>query len=157
MHNLFVYGTLMYEEVLGRVVRGRYRRSTGVLKGYKRRRIRGEEYPGLVGDPNSTVEGIVWLGVNAEDISRLDDFEGDEYERVPAVVWDQSRHIMQVQVYRIRKTHLHILDDADWNREEFEQHGLARFHNAAVGFDPRTSEAPSHGSVSFREGHVTPQ
>jgi hypothetical protein len=29
------------------------------------------------------------------------------------------------------------LDDIDWNREEFEQHGRARFHKAGVRFDPQ--------------------
>jgi gamma-glutamylcyclotransferase (GGCT)/AIG2-like uncharacterized protein YtfP len=135
MPNLFVYGTLMYRDVFRRVVRGRYRQSIAVLDGYRRKSIRGEDYPGIVNDPDGTVEGIVWFEVSASDILRLDEFEADEYQRVPAIVRDRSGQTVRVEVYRIRETHVHILEDVDWNREEFEHHGKARFQKVNFSFD----------------------
>lgn len=45
--HLFTYGSLMFENVWRRVVSGRYRSTPATLHGYRRQRVRGEDYPAL--------------------------------------------------------------------------------------------------------------
>ncbi|RDW93085.1 gamma-glutamylcyclotransferase family protein [Aspergillus mulundensis] len=110
-HVLFFYGTLMAPQILHRVIHGsptpqqwqrdllRFR--PAVLHGYRRHRVRGADYPGIIReeahtqtldsettkDPGikaaagASVLGTVVSGLTDGDIHRLDIFEGSEYRR----------------------------------------------------------------------------
>jgi gamma-glutamylcyclotransferase (GGCT)/AIG2-like uncharacterized protein YtfP len=82
---VFVYGTLMYDEVSTRVVSGRYRRAPATLPGYRRCKVRGEEYPAIIADSAAAVDGIVWFDVSPNDLARLDTYEAQEYERIEMI------------------------------------------------------------------------
>jgi len=81
MH-VFTYGSLMFPEVWSRVVRGDYRRDVARVSGYARRIVRDETYPGALAVPEATLEGVVWFDVAADDLGRLDRFEGEDYRRI---------------------------------------------------------------------------
>ncbi|KAL4788533.1 AIG2-like protein [Aspergillus varians] len=115
-HVLFFYGTLMAPQILHRVIHGsptpqqwqkdllRFR--PAILHEYRRHRVRGADYPGIIriqtvvemqasespsaADPSSTatgprpgasVLGTVVSGLTDGDLHRLDIFEGSEYAR----------------------------------------------------------------------------
>ncbi|XHF99217.1 hypothetical protein AWENTII_002723 [Aspergillus wentii] len=111
-HVLFFYGTLMAPQILHRVIHGRadpepWQKAMltfkpAILHGYRRHRVRGADYPGIVpvkktpndsGDgsvsgsagvqgsqqPNASVLGTLVSGLTDGDIHRLDIFEGSEY------------------------------------------------------------------------------
>ena len=47
--NIFAYGSLMFPEVMFRLVSGRdYKHCPGVLKGYARKSVKDAVYPGIV-------------------------------------------------------------------------------------------------------------
>ncbi|OOQ85628.1 putative disease resistance protein Aig2 [Penicillium brasilianum] len=94
-HILFCYGTLMAPQMLHRVIHGSpkpepwqkslIRFQPALLHGYRRHRVRGADYPGIVAesDPESTsdtaVLGVLVYGLTDGDIYRLDKYEGSEY------------------------------------------------------------------------------
>ncbi|KAL4991704.1 hypothetical protein BDW68DRAFT_198431 [Aspergillus falconensis] len=118
-HVLFFYGTLMAPQILHRVIHGsptpqqwqkdllRFR--PAILHGYRRHRVRGADYPGIIRESESgqnctadgsgsakegaalssgpgthsraSVLGTVVSGLTDGDIHRLDIFEGAEYRR----------------------------------------------------------------------------
>ncbi|KAL4903405.1 hypothetical protein BDW74DRAFT_39888 [Aspergillus multicolor] len=112
-HVLFFYGTLMAPQILYRVIHGsvtpqqwqkdllRFR--PAVLHDYRRHRVRGADYPGIIHEEahtqasdsvaettdvpgiklaaHASVLGTVVSGLTDGDIHRLDIFEGEMYER----------------------------------------------------------------------------
>ncbi len=79
--NVFTYGSLMYEAVWTRVVRGQYASARARLPGFRRLAIRDETYPAVVADAGAEVLGRLWFDISPDDIERLDRFEGSEYRR----------------------------------------------------------------------------
>lgn len=110
---LLTLGTLMAPQVLYRVIYGfsglepnnkrlpRFR--PAVLHGYRRYRVRDEDYPGIVaatetggadsvGHRHTSVLGTLVSGLTDSDIRLLDDYEGNEYlrERILVRTADES-------------------------------------------------------------------
>ena len=128
MTNIFVYGTLMFEDVWNRVVEGDYEKVDGTLHGYVRKAVKGEEYPAVIkGDPDSMVKGLICLGVDDHDLKLLDHFEGDDYVRVCEEVETTGNGIIKAEVYVLKRGCENILDDCDWDMESFADSGIQRF------------------------------
>jgi len=97
---LFVYGTLQDPKVqlrvIGRIVSG----EPAVIAGWRKEwihvrsdaaEIAGEEvHPIAVADPEGEIEGLI-LSLTEKDWPALDEYEGETYERVAAVLKD-GRH-----------------------------------------------------------------
>jgi len=79
--NIFTYGSLMFDEVWRQVVSGHYRSAPAVLHHHQRHALTGLSYPGVVAMPGEQVAGRLYFDVSADDIARLDVFEGSEYRR----------------------------------------------------------------------------
>lgn len=80
--NLFVYGTLMDEDVLNRVVgRPVPASSIGVayVDGYRRVYVKDSYFPILIEAENATVEGRLVNGLGARAVQRLIRFEGRQF------------------------------------------------------------------------------
>lgn len=102
MQHVFTYGSLMFDEVWHRVVAGRHRAMRGTVAGYERFEVRDETYPGMVAKEGASVDGVLHLDVDAEDLARLDAFEGDDYDRiaVPVLCEDGATRDAQTYLYR---------------------------------------------------------
>lgn len=88
-NKLFVYGTLMVDDVMSAVLRRGVRdlvKRDAVLSDHCRYAVRGKSYPAVVPRLGGRVEGIIVEGITSEDLRRLDEFEGDEYRRVTCFV-----------------------------------------------------------------------
>ncbi len=72
--------------------------------------------------------------VDEANVSRLDDFEAEEYERVDEYVQDKNGQDIKVDVYRIREEYKSMLEDHDWDLDNFEKVGLEKFRLNYVGF-----------------------
>ncbi|XP_020155073.1 AIG2-like protein D isoform X1 [Aegilops tauschii subsp. strangulata] len=92
-HSVFVYGTLMAEEVV-RVLLGRVPPSSPALLPNQyvracalrstppgRLSIRGRVYPAILPVDGSKVPGKVWQGITDRELDVLDIFEDEEYVR----------------------------------------------------------------------------
>lgn len=132
--NLFVYGALMYDEVWNRIVSGDFEHVSGTLSGYRRLAVKKEEYPGLIKGSGS-VKGCIWLDVDAANLARLDIFEGEFYERIPAVAIDESGNRIRVNVYHFKNKYQSLLENKDWNVKKFENSGLKKFMTRYFGFE----------------------
>ena len=83
--NVFVYGTLMYPQVLHVLLNRVPSNSKAVICGYKRYNIKGQVFPGVspVSSLESKVEGVLLRELTPEDMIIFDEFEGDEYYKLP--------------------------------------------------------------------------
>ncbi|KAF4214855.1 hypothetical protein CNMCM8980_008948 [Aspergillus fumigatiaffinis] len=142
-HVLFFYGTLMAPQILHRVIHGRpdpepwqkgmLSFKPAILHGYRRHRVRGADYPGIVPCPSdnkdptgesgsASVLGTVVSGLTDGDVHRLDVFEGSEYvkERVRVRVLAESLSVGGRQEASIAKNpDRHLKDVLDAAGAEF--------------------------------------
>ncbi len=134
MH-LFVYGSLMFEEVWSRLVRGSYVRRTARLHGFTRRKVREDVYPVIFKSCDSDwVDGMAYLDVGEEDIQRLDFFEGDFYDRQNHPVVLEGAEKAVAAVYVLKDDYCYMTDEVGWDPEWFAQEGLALFLGRYKGF-----------------------
>ncbi|KAJ5134513.1 disease resistance protein Aig2 [Penicillium atrosanguineum] len=162
-HILFFYGTLMAPQVLHRVIHGRgepepwqkamLRFQPAVLLGYRRHRVRGADYPGIVPASEATtrtsVRGTLVSGLTDGDVHRLDMYEGDEYTRDPVTVrvlgesvpgggdvLDSAGPDLKAEGVEVQaKTYVWVagegrLEDAEWDFETFKKDKMAWWVNA---------------------------
>jgi len=73
--NLFVYGTLMYQEVSRRVAGCEPNFSDAVLQGYRREAVAGKFYPAIIEDESGFVQGKLWSDLPPRVFLFLDRFE----------------------------------------------------------------------------------
>jgi Gamma-glutamyl cyclotransferase, AIG2-like len=77
----FACGTLMCEGTLLAATGCRFTGVRGFLRGFERRTIRGEVYPGILVTPGKVVEGLVYSDLPEVTWRRLDTFESQMYQR----------------------------------------------------------------------------
>lgn len=123
---LFCYGTLMFPEVMhavtGRELAGR----AGLLHGYARFLIRGEQYPAIVAHSGGAVRGTLYDGLGSKELRLLDRYEHDYYRRVPVMIeLDDAvdAEAVRAWTYELAPGLRGRLAAEDWDREAF-----ARLH-----------------------------
>ncbi|CAO2817940.1 unnamed protein product [Amaranthus hypochondriacus] len=80
-HNVFVYGSLLSDEVVHVLLNRVPVSSPAILPHFQRFSIKGRVYPAILPFENSKVLGRVLTGVTNLELDILDDFEDDEYVR----------------------------------------------------------------------------
>jgi gamma-glutamylcyclotransferase (GGCT)/AIG2-like uncharacterized protein YtfP len=127
MSRLFVYGTLIapgvFREVVGRELPAR----SAKLRGYARYRLKGLSYPGLVPEAGATTSGLLYEGLEAVALRRLDRFEGELYVRRRVQVDLDADASAAGFVYVIKREHRAVLSDEPWDADVFCAHGVERF------------------------------
>ncbi|MDX1548434.1 MAG: gamma-glutamylcyclotransferase family protein [Rhodothermales bacterium] len=125
--NLFVYGTLLFPEVMEAVTGRRLDAEDAVLTGYHRLAVRHRVYPGLTETPGATVAGRLYRGLTPALMSRLDRFEGPLYERRRLPVQRADLGFTEAFVYVVRPEHRDALDDREWDPAHFAEHHLPAY------------------------------
>jgi gamma-glutamylcyclotransferase (GGCT)/AIG2-like uncharacterized protein YtfP len=102
------------------------------VEGWQRFVIPGEDYPGAILSAGSSMSAVLWEGVCVDDLVRLDEFEGDQYERVPVVVGPEESPAW-IYAWRGQRP----LDSALWDPDAFAQpEVMARFLAKHFRADP---------------------
>ncbi|CAI9099507.1 OLC1v1036344C7 [Oldenlandia corymbosa var. corymbosa] len=81
MHNVFVYGSLLADDVVRVLLHRVPRSSPAVLRDFHRFSIKGRVYPAILPIEAKEVVGKVLLDITPFELEILDYFEDDEYER----------------------------------------------------------------------------
>jgi len=135
MH-VFTYGSLMFDRVWANVVTGDYGKVDGRLYGYVRRRIKGENYPGLVPSNEAEyVDGKIYMDVVYGDILRLDRFEGEYYQRIMEKCELSKGRWLTAGVYVLKKQYMNLLADEEWDPDWFSRVGIFSFLSGYKGFN----------------------
>lgn len=128
MHTLFVYGTLMVKEVAEKII-GSYATETAILKNYKRFKIFiGDEempYPAIVFDEGKLTEGLLFRNLSDEYIDLLDQYEGEDYDRVRAKI-ETPTETLDAWIY-VWNNPIGIELRGDWDVEEFKKKQLKTY------------------------------
>lgn len=114
MQNLFVYGTLMSPEVWQQLVKRDYRQLKATLPGYRRLQVKGADYPGLVPHKGGKVTGLVYLALHAQEIQRLNRYEGEEYTHHPVTLLLEDGSTLKATTYLFRPRYRSRLCSKEW-------------------------------------------
>ncbi len=133
-YTLFVYSTLLWDEVVSQLIGRKPVTEEALLDGYKRCRIKGAFYPGLRQVGSSTVKGRVIRGLSKRDLAVIDRFEGDAYKRIRVRVRTPVHGDEEVFTYIIKEAYLEILVDQEWHETDLSVVELRRLiHEEAQG------------------------
>ena len=126
-NRLFCYGTLQIPEVMKAVTGQTFPGESARLPGHAIYRVKDAEYPGVIESADSQTSGVLYSGVNDEDLKVLDLFEGDLYERRLLKVNTKDSKSYHAWVYVISpKNRTHLTREA-WHLKTFVKKGLDTF------------------------------
>ena len=125
--NLFTYGSLMLPSIFERVTGSCPQSLETVLEQWKRVRVHQESYPAAYPAHGEQILGVLWLGLSATELSRIDAFEGDNYTRVKVQVRDPAGQIYPAHVYQWCRDG--GLLNEPWDISWFETVGIKDFSN----------------------------
>ena len=120
---LFVYGTLTFDEILSKLLEKKHVSIPGLLENYKIKKFYNAEYPGIIADPNSNVSGKIIFGIDKQDISILDAYEGVMYKRSILKVIASSKKYF-CQVYIVDNNYRKKLSEEPWCPLNFRNNSL---------------------------------
>ncbi|XP_058113505.1 AIG2-like protein D [Magnolia sinica] len=150
-HSVFVYGSLLEDEVVQALLKRVPQSSPALLNGYHRFSIKGRVYPAILPIENKKVTGRVLLGITDPELHVLDTFEDVEYERenVEISLIDGSEKL-QVHAYvwgNKNDPSLH----GEWDFEEWRRLHMADFLRMTVGFMDELEQPESKPRVATYE------
>ena len=122
------------------------------LYDWKRCRIHDETFPAATPVAGESIEGILWLGVSAPALERLDNFEGGDYRRITVKVFDRLGQVYPAQIYAWAGAE--TLVDEPWDVERFKQKDLKEFmrkHLPGLSEHFSENEHTIHKSAKFPE------
>ena len=100
--NIFTYGSLMFPSVMRAVTDHEFPSLKARLRDYARYKVIGEAYPGLTPLEGAVTEGVLYLDVDVLSVRRLDDFEGEFYERTQIPVQTIDGDSLTANTYVIK-------------------------------------------------------
>ncbi|KAI7742529.1 hypothetical protein M8C21_031266 [Ambrosia artemisiifolia] len=100
IRSVFVYGSLLADDVVRALLRRVPKNSPAILHGYHRFSIKGRVYPAILPVENKKIIGRVLMDITAPELDILDKFEDYEYERrlVDVSLLDSS-DVLQAYTY----------------------------------------------------------
>jgi gamma-glutamylcyclotransferase (GGCT)/AIG2-like uncharacterized protein YtfP len=137
VYSVFTYGTLQINEIMqsvtGRVFDSKY----GLLENHARYAIKNQVFPGIIPEPGSTVQGVIYHGIDPVSLQYLDAFEDDLYERRTLLILDKLGNELSAEVYVVNNKYRRLLADKVWDLDSFRRTHLGpylascrRFHNS---------------------------
>ncbi|KAK8954432.1 AIG2-like protein [Platanthera zijinensis] len=134
LHNIFVYGSLLADEVVNALLKRVPTCSPATLNGYDRYSIKGRVYPAILPAEGKKTYGRVILGVTDAELYILDTFEDEEYKRNTVEVFlngDSERLLAETYVWGDK-------DDqnlfGEWDFEQWKQLHMKDFLAMTEGF-----------------------
>lgn len=130
---LFAYGTLQVPEIMTAVAGRLYPAHPACLHGYARYSLKDGSYPGIRPQSGALTLGILYTGVDARSLRRLDRYEDDFYRRQTLAVTTSSGETALAQVYVVAPEQYELLASRPWNLDDFMERSLAGFRSRRWG------------------------
>ena len=121
MKDIFVYGTLMNEEVFSHFANGKFEKYEATLSDYKRVKVIGKSYPAIRPNSSCCVEGLLITGLSSRNLEILDEFEGEFYDRVPVVVDISQDEQHSCEAYVFKEEYEYMLSNESWCNNTFRE------------------------------------
>ncbi|XP_073010286.1 AIG2-like protein D [Typha latifolia] len=151
LHNVFVYGSLLADEVVHVLLNRLPPSSPAILNGYHRFSIKGRVYPAILPVDSKKVAGKVITGITDLELDILDTFEDVEYIRrtVEISLPDKSEKLFADTYVWGNKDDPNLY--GDWDFEEWKQLHMKDFLNMTKGFMEELEQPESKTRVATYE------
>ncbi len=134
MVNLFVYGTLLFPEVVFALTGKKFKTKNAILLDYKRYKIFDQhisrKYPAIIESKSSVVKGKILFDIDEESLKILDFFEDKEYEKKTVIVQSDNKTFETI-VY-VWKNEFKNKLKSKWSEEEFKKKHLYNYINKTI-------------------------
>ncbi|XP_076907873.1 AIG2-like protein D [Bidens hawaiensis] len=119
-HTVFVYGSLLADDVVQVLLNRLPQVSPAILNGYHRFSIKGRDYPAILPVENKKVTGRVLMRLSATELDILDMYEDEEYDKrvVDVSLLDASKVLQAYTYVWGNSTHPDLY--GEWDFEEFK-------------------------------------
>ncbi|AQK66897.1 AIG2-like protein D [Zea mays] len=133
-HSVFVYGSLMADEVVRTILKRVPPAAPALLPNYHRFNIKGRIYPAILPVESKRVAGRVIMGVTDEELQLLDAFEDVEYTRtrVEISLADSSENMLADTYVWSDAEDLNLY--GEWDFEEWKKLHMKDFLAMTNGF-----------------------
>lgn len=122
MQHVFVYGTLLFPEILEGLTGRSFQTHNAELKNYKRMQVAEGDYPAVVEAEGEYVKGKLVMNVDARSAEVLRFYEGDDYDCKTLEITIDSKPV-KASVF-VWKQDVTLLADTDWSFNHFRQNFL---------------------------------
>ncbi|KAJ4963737.1 hypothetical protein NE237_023676 [Protea cynaroides] len=155
-HNVFVYGSLLADEVVRVLLKRVPESSPAILQDYHRFSIRGRVYPAILHVENKKVTGRVLLGITDPELNVLDTFEDVEYERstVDVSLIENSKPLQANAYVWGNKNDPNLY--GEWDFEEWKKMHMNDFLKMTDGFMEELGQSDSKTRVETYETFFQP-
>jgi gamma-glutamylcyclotransferase (GGCT)/AIG2-like uncharacterized protein YtfP len=129
---LFVYGTLLFDEIVQALTCRTFQTTPALLRGFVRRSIarqgQTEAYPAITPEDSGRVRGRLLLEVDSVSARWIHAFESEppDYQLTPVRVESEDGEIIPATTY-VARPYLAAQLSGPWNPAGFEQRHLARY------------------------------
>ncbi|RGP79985.1 hypothetical protein FLONG3_1929 [Fusarium longipes] len=144
-------GTLMAPEVFftvcygqanpPQVIKDMHTFTPAILEGYCRHRVRHADYPAVVAEKGHSVRGVYATGLTDANVSRLDMFEGSEYDKESVKVKLLNKDGTPSNKGETKDTTVYVfnspenLEKREWDFEEFRKTKMKNWTRGGLAFD----------------------
>lgn len=125
--DLFVYGTLMNNEVLEPLLGCIPKKEAAELADFECVTVKGALYPGLKEKRGQRVMGQLLQRLTPDQLEILDRYEGDEYRRIRVQVAIQGQTDIPCYTYLFKPELNHLLSELPWSNHVFRQQYMTDF------------------------------
>lgn len=136
----------MFPSVMKAVTGREFSSRNARVKNHARFKVTGKSYPGLTPLEGAVTEGVLYLDVDAFSVKRLDDFEGEIYERAGISADALDGESLMAQTYLIKPQYRDRLSSEPWDPEHFEKADLIDFMASYRGFNRTDRSDPTDPS-----------
>lgn len=124
----------MFPSVMKAVTGREFPSKKARVQNYARFKVKGESYPGLLPLEGALTDGVLYMNVDSLSVRRLDEFEGEHYEREEIAVDAFEGESLPAQTYVVKAQSQNRLSSEEWDPTHFEKHDLLEFMNTYRGF-----------------------
>ena len=120
----------MFLPIWERIVSGSYTSLPAVLTGYTRMSVMNEDYPVIIPSQLGLCNGILYEQVSESDLALIDQFEGEEYKRITALVSLQNLGrpaTVNAEIYCLNPDYSLIISPTFWDEENFKKNSIEKF------------------------------
>uniref|UniRef100_A0A061QV32 Putative gamma-glutamylcyclotransferase n=1 Tax=Tetraselmis sp. GSL018 TaxID=582737 RepID=A0A061QV32_9CHLO len=155
---VFVYGTLMAPEITRLLISRVPNQSPATLRGFRRLRVKGQDFPAVISvsgskgttDNTCEVQGLLLQGLTNKELAIFDEYEDDDYSRETLQVHLTEGSCETAFVYVWRDEGRHLLEETEWDYEEFRRNKLSGYSKMVESFveEIREQWEPKHDNPS---------
>ena len=122
MQNVFVYGSLLFSDIVTRLTGTSFTSEEATLPHFKRCRVKEADYPAIIENNDTNVQGKILFDVNDIVLKQLEFFEGEDYEVRETTAFCKGEKV-QALLFCWIGPHSSLTNE-DWNLELFESESL---------------------------------